>query len=172
MNSSEDPAAWEPPPVRPRGRLAARFVASLLYAPLHVLLCLAILGVLVVWGAVMDVVTAFSERAEKAADRQGDLLTAPTAWPSWCVGLRELRHEGDAGYYRAHVDRAIVRRTAQVSRPRPTAPPNWRIPLRDFRGAGARYVAERAFAQGWQLRPSDVRKEVHLYWSTASPYKS
>ncbi|MEV7749562.1 hypothetical protein [Streptomyces griseofuscus] len=61
MNPSEDPSAREPPPVRPRGRLAARFVASLLCVPLHVLPCLAVLGVLVVWGAAMDVVAAFSD---------------------------------------------------------------------------------------------------------------
>ncbi|WP_267716353.1 hypothetical protein [Streptomyces sp. CoH17] len=32
----------------------------------------------------------------------------------------------------------------------------------------ARYVAEVALAQGWELRPTDVRKEVRLWWSAAS----
>ncbi|MEW2625830.1 hypothetical protein [Streptomyces sp. NPDC048106] len=164
MNSFEDPAAWEPPPARHRGWLAVRFVASLLYWPVHVLLCVLIFGAVMAWAAVMDVVTAFSELAERAAERQGDLLTGPMSLPSWYVGLREVRHEGDADYYRARVDRAIARRTRRVSRPRPTSPPGRRIPLRAYRGAGPRYVADRALAQGRRLRPSDVRRELNLYW--------
>ncbi|MFF5517118.1 hypothetical protein [Streptomyces coeruleorubidus] len=40
--------------------------------------------------------------------------------------------------------------------------------LRDHRGVGGRYVAEVALAQGWELRPTDVRREVRSWWSAAS----
>ncbi|MFC9928297.1 hypothetical protein [Streptomyces sp. NPDC127190] len=164
MNSYEDPAAWEPPPARHRGLLVVRFVASLLYWPVHMVWCLVLLGVLTAVGAVVDLVGSVSTRAEKAVERRGDRLADLMLLPSWYVGLREVRHEGDAGYYRARVDRAVARHTEQVTQQRPLVSREWSISRRDYRGAGARYVAERALAQGWQLRPSDVRKKVILHW--------
>lgn len=41
-------------------------------------------------------------------------------------------------------------------------------PMRDYRGVGGSYVAQVALAQGWELRPTDMRKEVRLWWSAAS----
>ncbi|MGQ5637063.1 MULTISPECIES: hypothetical protein [unclassified Streptomyces] len=169
MPYHEDPAAWEPLPARPRARLVRRFAASVAYRPVHWLLALLIWVFALGFASLAEIVTTFSSRAEEGAGRFLDRVTARAALPGWCVGLRELKHEGDAGYYRTLVDTAVGRRTAQVSGPRPTVPREWRIPLRDYRGAGARYVADRALAQGWQLRPSDVRREVNLYWPHPAP---
>lgn len=92
--------------------------------------------------------------------------------PSWCVSWPELRHEGDTEYYRTRVDTVVARWTARASAPleprKPRSPAECAIPLRDYRGVGGRYVAEVALAQGWVLRPTDVRKEVRLWWSAAS----
>ncbi|GAA5000893.1 hypothetical protein [Streptomyces hyderabadensis] len=53
--------------------------------------------------------------------------------------------------------------------PKKARPPvECEIPRRVYRGVGGRYVAEVALAQGWELRPTDVRKEVRLWWSAAS----
>ncbi|WBO67190.1 hypothetical protein [Streptomyces camelliae] len=164
MNSFQDPAAWEPAPVRPRAWLIRRFVLSAAYRPVHWLWVLLVWGFVLGFAALAEIVTTFSDRAENAAGRFLDRLTARTALPRWCVSRREVQHEGDAAYYRALVDDAVTRRTEQVAQPKPAVPREWTVPVRDYRGAGARYVAERAQAQGWQLRPSDVRKEVSLYW--------
>ncbi|MFI2199205.1 hypothetical protein ACH47Z_00190 [Streptomyces sp. NPDC020192] len=164
MNMYEDPAAWEPVPARHRGWLVVRFAVSVAYRPVHWLLALFIWGFVLGFASLAEIVTTFSTRAENAAGRFLDRLTARAALPRWCVGWREVRHEGDVAYYRQLVDKAVTRRTEQVAKPKPEVPREWTVPLRDYRGAGARYVAERAQAQGWQLRPSDVRKEVSLYW--------
>jgi hypothetical protein len=164
MHSYQDPAAWEPAPVRPRAWLIRRFVLSTAYRPVHWLLALLIWGFVLGFASLAEIVTTFSTRAEDAAGGFADRLLARAALPSWCVRWREVRHEGDAAYYRELVDKAVARRTAQVSGPKPGVSRDWVLPVRDYRGAGARYVAERAQARGWQLRPSDVRKEVSLYW--------
>ncbi|MFF7870145.1 hypothetical protein ACFZCT_27270 [Streptomyces qaidamensis] len=84
----------------------------------------------------------------------------------------ELRHEGDVEYYRARVDRVVAARTARASAPagpkKPKPPAECAIPLRDYRGVGGWYVAEVALAQGWELRPTDRRREVRLWWPAAS----
>ncbi|WP_243860298.1 hypothetical protein [Streptomyces sp. BK208] len=65
------------------------------------------------------------------------------------------------------LDRAGLR---PVQRPKKASPPvECEISRRDHRGTGGRYAAEVALAQGWELRPADVRKEVRLWWSAASP---
>lgn len=91
---------------------------------------------------------------------------------SWCVTWPELRHEGDVPYYRARVDKVVGNWTEHASaarEPKKARPPvECEISRRDYRGVGGRYVAEVALAQGWELRPTDVRKEVRLWWSAAS----
>ncbi|MEU8973493.1 hypothetical protein AB0D11_30245 [Streptomyces monashensis] len=169
MHSYQDPAAWEPVPPRPRAWLRRRFAASAVYRPVHWLLVALVWGFLLAAGALAEIVTTFSDRLEERALGFADRVIARTALPRWCVGWREFRHEGDAGYYRTLVDRSVAHRTAQVSAPKPRVPREWTVPVRDYRGAGARYVAERAQAQGWQLRPSDVRKEMSLYWPHPTP---
>ncbi|MFF1705914.1 hypothetical protein [Streptomyces sp. NPDC058252] len=76
-------------------------------------------------------------------------------------------------YYRARVDKAVSRWTAAASappEPKKAKPPvECEIPLHVYRGVGGSYVAEVALAQGWELRPTDVRKEVRLWWAAASP---
>ena len=68
--------------------------------------------------------------------------------------------------------RKLGRWTAKASAPRgpkkARPPVECAIPLRDYRGAGGSYVAQVALAQGWELRPTDVRKEVRLWWTAAS----
>ncbi|MFD5663864.1 hypothetical protein ACFWIK_02975 [Streptomyces anthocyanicus] len=84
----------------------------------------------------------------------------------------ELRHEGDTAHYRARVDKVVGNWTERASAPREPKkarpPVECEIPRRVYRGVGGRYVAEVALAQGWELRPTDVRKEVRLWWSAAS----
>ncbi|MET9823210.1 hypothetical protein ABZ038_16615 [Streptomyces sp. NPDC006349] len=61
---------------------------------------------------------------------------------------------------------ARARAPREPKKPRP--PVECATPRRVYRGAGGRYVAEVALAQGWELRPTDVREEVRLWWSAAS----
>ncbi|CAM5669723.1 hypothetical protein STAFG_5233 [Streptomyces afghaniensis 772] len=107
-------------------------------------LWVAVVAAFLVVGMFAEVVTAFSNTLER----------------------------GDAEYYKARVDKAVAKRTARASAPvepnKPRPPAECAIPLRAYRGVGGWYVAEVALAQGWELRPTDVRKEVRLWWSAAS----
>ncbi|MFD6194948.1 MULTISPECIES: hypothetical protein [unclassified Streptomyces] len=102
----------------------------------------------------------------------GDVLDGIARLGSWCVTWSEPRHEGDAACYRARVEKVVGNRTERASAPREPKrarpPVEGEIPRRVHRGVGGRCVAEVALAQGWELRPTDVRKEVRLWWSAAS----
>ncbi|MGW7403963.1 hypothetical protein ACWGI9_09520 [Streptomyces sp. NPDC054833] len=172
MLEYEDPATWRPEPVRPRGQLVLRFPATVAYLPVPCLLAPASWAFLLAVGLVAEVIAAFSD-SERWFDRFTDrVLDRTTRLPSWCVTWPELRHEGDTGYYRARVDKRVADWTRRASRPvvpkKPRPPVECAIPLRDYRGAGGRYVAEVALAQGWELRPTDVGKEVRLWWTAAT----
>ncbi|MFJ8466706.1 hypothetical protein [Streptomyces swartbergensis] len=118
-------------------------------------------------------ITAFSNTLEHGHLGAMDVMLNRVARPaSWCVSWPELRHEGDADSYKACVDKAVAKWTARASapvEPRKARPPvECAIPLRAYRGVGGWHVAEVALAQGWEPRPTDVRKEVRLWWSAAS----
>lgn len=173
MRAYEDPTTWQPEPVRPRWQLALRFAATVVCFPLLAALWLAAAAVLLVVGMFAEVITAVSDRFESGYMRFLDRTLGGIArLGSWFVTWPELRHEGDVAYYRARVERRVARWTARASaapEPKKARPPvECEIPLREYRGAGGAHVAEVALAQGWELRPTDVRKEVRLWWSAAS----
>ncbi len=170
MCTSEYPETWAPEPVRPRWQLALRFAASLVFFPLLCVVWLTVAAVLFVVGLFTDAITALWQGFGDGYMRfMNDTLGAIARLGSWCVTWPELRHEGDTEYYRARVDRKVAHWTARARDPKgPESPVECGIPRRDYRGVGARYVAEAALAQGWELRPTDVRKEVRLRWSAAS----
>ncbi|MEU9914690.1 hypothetical protein [Streptomyces sp. NPDC051001] len=163
MDAYEEPATWTPEPVRSRGVLALRFIGTVLFLPVLYVLWLAAVVVLVVVGTFTEAIASIS--TDRVIERSRRL-------PSWCVSWPELRHEGDSAYYRARVDTVVAGWTARASSPRTpkkTPPPvECAIPLRDYRAAGGQYVAQVALGQGWELRPTDVRKEVRLWWAAAS----
>ncbi|MFC7263587.1 hypothetical protein [Streptomyces lutosisoli] len=173
MHVYEDPATWTPEPVRPKWQLVLRFIASVVYAPALCVVWVATALAFLAIGLLVEVIAAFSERVEhdfgefmdRTLERLGDLAT-------WCVWWPEVRHEGDTEYYRARVDKTVTRWTAAASaprRPKKAKPPvECAIPLHVYRGVGGSYVAEVALAQGWELRPTDARKEVRLWWAAAS----
>ncbi|MFD5132838.1 hypothetical protein [Streptomyces olindensis] len=171
MNVYEDPSTWTAEPVRPRWRLALRFAGGVVWFPVVGVLWVAVAVTGFVVGLFADAVV--SSRFERAyVDFVGATLRRVKGLASWCVTWPELLHEGDADYYKARVDRVVRDWTARAAAPR--HPKKSRpsvecaIPLRDYRGVGGWYVAEVALAQGWELRPTDPRTEVRLWWSTAS----
>ncbi|MFG3246079.1 hypothetical protein [Streptomyces sp. NPDC048187] len=173
MDTYEDPATWLPEPARPRWTLALRFVATLLFFPLLCAFWLAVAAVLFVVGLFADAIAAVSESFGRGYMRfMDDVLDDIARLGRWCVTWPELRHEGDAAYYRARVEKVVGRWTERACappEPKKARPPvECEISRRDYRGVGGRYVAEVALAQGWELRPTDVRKEVRLWWSAAS----
>ncbi|WP_327716264.1 hypothetical protein OG381_13035 [Streptomyces sp. NBC_00490] len=173
MYMYEDPATWTPERVRPRGQLTLRFVLTVLYTPVQIVLWIVALAVFLAVGLVTEIITVFSSSYEQGLFKTMDRVLDPLSkWPAWCVSWPELRHEGDSAYYRARVEKKVGRWTAKASGPRkpgtPRPPVECAVPVRDYRGVGGWYVAQVAAAQGWELRPTDVRKEVRLWWSAAS----
>jgi hypothetical protein len=153
--------------------LALSFVAALVFVPVLCVVWVAVAAVLFVVGLFADAIAAVSDGFGRGYVRFADgTLKAVARWGSWYVTWPELRHEGDTEYYKARVDRVVARWTARASAPhepkKPRPPVECAIPLRDYRGVGGGYVAEVALAQGWELRPTDVRKEVRLWWTAAS----
>ncbi len=130
-------------------------------------------AVLFVVGLFADAIAAVSEGFGRGYMRFMDhTLGGIARLGSWCVTWPELRHEGDVPHYRARAEKVVGNWTRQASAPRQPKkarpPVECEIPLRVYRGVGGRCVAEVALAQGWELRPTDVRKEVRLWWSAAS----
>ncbi|WP_435282525.1 hypothetical protein [Streptomyces koelreuteriae] len=173
MDVYEDPATWTAEPVRPRWQLALRFAGSVVWFPVVCVLWVAVAAVLLVVGMFAEVITAFSSTLERRfIESAGGTVLRVGRLASWCVSWPELRHEGDAGFYKARVDKAVAKWTARASAPverqKPRPPVECAIPMRKYRGVGGWYVAEVALAQGWELRPTDVGREVRLWWSAAS----
>ncbi|MEY9995231.1 hypothetical protein ABIE67_007263 [Streptomyces sp. V4I8] len=172
MYAYEDSSRWMPEPVRPRGKLTLLFIATVVFFPVLVVVWLAVFAALLAVGLLTEVIAAFSDRYERGFMKLMDRILDPLAGLArWCVTWPELRHEGDTEYYRARVDKKIARATARASAPaRPNrAKPSVACSLhrRTYRGVGAGYVAEAARAHGWELQPSDVRKEVQLIRAAA-----
>ncbi|MGA5897411.1 hypothetical protein [Streptomyces venetus] len=166
-------STWTAEPVRPRWQLALRFAGSVVWFPVVAVLWVAVAAVFLVVGMFAEVITVFSNTLERGyLNMMGAALDRVGALASWCVSWPELRHEGDPDFYKARVDKVVGRWTARASAPRkpnmPPPPVECAIPLRKYRCVGGWYVAEVALAQGWEVRPTDVRKEVRLKWSAAS----
>jgi hypothetical protein len=173
MDRYEDPATWVPERIRPKGQLVVRFALTVLYTPVQIVMWIVALAAFLAVGLVTEIITVFSTSYEQGLFKAMDRVLDPLAkWPAWCVSWPELRHEGDVAYYRARVEKAVGRWTTKASAPRepkkPRPPVECAIPLRDYRGVGGSYVAQVALAQGWELRPTDVHKEVRLWWTAAS----
>ncbi|GHA56811.1 hypothetical protein [Streptomyces purpurascens] len=172
MDVYEDPATWTAEPVRPRWQLALRFAGSVVWFPVVCVLWAAVAAVLLVVGMFAEVITTFSSTLERRfIEAAGGMVLRVGRLASWCVSWPELRHEGDVDHYKARVDKRVGKWTARASKPvepqKPKPPVECAIPLRAYRGVGGWYVAEVALAQGWELRPTDVGKEVRLWWSAA-----
>ncbi|MET9764061.1 hypothetical protein ABZ016_34250 [Streptomyces sp. NPDC006372] len=173
MDVYEDRSTWTAEPVRPRWQLALRFAGSVVWFPVVCVLGAAVMAAFLVVGMFAEVITVFSSRLERGyLNAMGSALKRVGWLASWCVSWPELRHEGDADFYKARVGKVVGRWTARASAPRkpnmPPPPVECAIPLRKYRGVGGWYVAEVALSQGWELRPTDVSKEVRLWWSAAS----
>ncbi|MFD8236933.1 hypothetical protein ACFV20_34280 [Streptomyces sp. NPDC059696] len=172
MDVYEMTATWTARPVRPRWRLALRFAASVVWFPVVCVLWAAVMAAFLVVGMFAEVITAFSNRLERGyLNAMGWTVGRVGRLASWCVSWPELLHEGDVEYYKARVERAVGKWTARASAPvrpqKPKPPVECAIPLRVYRGVGGWYVAQVALAQGWELRPTDERKEVRLWWAAA-----
>ncbi|MFD3840588.1 hypothetical protein ACFWWC_30670 [Streptomyces sp. NPDC058642] len=172
MDVYQDPATWTPEPVRPRGLLSVRFIATVLLLPVLWVFWTVVILVTIAVGMVTEVIVMLSNSYENGLFKLLDRALARMRLPSWGVTWPELRHEGDTAYYRARVEKVVGNWTAMALAPRDLKKHRrlveCEIPLRDYRGAGGRYVAEVALSQGWELRPTDVRKKVRLWWTAAS----
>ncbi|MEU0842131.1 hypothetical protein ABZ370_22030 [Streptomyces sp. NPDC005962] len=161
--------SWGPLPPRPATPLLLRFVLTVLVLPVWWLLVVVILLAAVAFsivGEILTVIPGFEKGFLKTMDRFMDRVSM---WPAWCVTWPELRHEGDADYYRARADEKVAGLTRKqlTAREAKKAPPPgpYDIPVRDFRAVGAGHVVEVARAQGWELshdRPSDPARMVRL----------
>ncbi|WP_239590219.1 hypothetical protein [Streptomyces aureoverticillatus] len=163
---------WRPEPARSTARLWLRFVFTVLLLPLWWLLLLMLMAatlVVAMFAEILTIIPGFERGAERAMDAT---LGKISVWPRWTVTWPELRHEGDAGFYRARTDAYLDKWTKQASAPKAPKkagpPAECEVPLRKYRGAGGAYVIEAATARGWELRPSDPAEEIRLWWSAAS----
>ncbi|WP_053048727.1 hypothetical protein [Streptomyces antioxidans] len=161
--------SWGPLPPRSTFSLLTRFVLTVLLLPLWwaliVVLFLCFIPVVIV-AEIFTVIPGFEKGFAGLVDKFGGGVKA---WPAWCVTLPELRHEGDAAFYRARVDKRIDSWTAKelAAQKAEKAPPPGPhdIPVRAYRGVGAGHVVEAARARGWELshdRPSDPLRVVRL----------
>ncbi|MFI0778489.1 hypothetical protein [Streptomyces sp. NPDC021212] len=161
--------SWGPPPPRPAFALWLRFGLSMLFLPLWWLLlaviALAVIAFSIV-GEILTVIPGFEKGFLKTMDWFMDRVPV---WPAWCVTWPELRHEGDADYYRARAQGKVAGLTRKqlAAREAGKAPPPgpYDIPVRDYRAAGAGHVVDVARSQGWELshdRPSDPARIVRL----------
>ncbi|WP_245699878.1 hypothetical protein [Streptomyces roseifaciens] len=163
---------WHAEPVRPRRQLVLRFLATVVVLPLWWLLLLVafvVVFVISLFAEIFTVIPGFERGAERVMDAA---LSKIVVWPSWAVTWPELRHEGDTDFYRARVDAYLDTRTkrASAAQGEKKAKPSveCEVPLRKYRGVGGAYVIEAAQLRGWELRPSDPKDEIRLWWSSVS----
>ncbi|WP_369173320.1 hypothetical protein AB5J49_37640 [Streptomyces sp. R28] len=139
-----DPS-WDPLPTRGTTRLTCQFLLTTVYAPVHWMLCTALLLALLAFGLVIELLSLIPgvERGyEKFIDA---VFRVFPWWPLWFVTLPELRHEGDVAFYQARVE-AKLAKLVKWKQPQAT------IPLRTYRAVGAGYVAQRLGQYGWRLQ--------------------
>lgn len=160
-------SCWEPVPARSTANLVARFVLTVVLLPLHWALVLAGLLALLAFSFVGDLLKLIPG-AEKGFLRGLDALSDRVkVWPRWFVSWPELRHEGDAEFYRARADEAVAKHTSAATTTRKGRVPPWtcEIPVRKYRAVGAGYVLRTAESRGWALRHdehSDLPNEIRL----------
>ncbi|MEW1791251.1 MULTISPECIES: hypothetical protein [Streptomyces] len=160
-------SCWEPVPARSTANLAVRFVLTVVVLPLHWAFVLVGTVALLAFSLVGDLLTLIPGAAKgflNGIDRLGDRVEL---WPRWFVSWPELRHEGDADFYRARCDDAVTRHTRAATTVREGVVPPWTcaIPIRKYRAVGAGYALRTAEAQGWALRHdqwSDLPNELKL----------
>ncbi|MEV6757919.1 hypothetical protein [Streptomyces sp. NPDC051214] len=163
---------WVAAPVRPRWQLVLGCVGMIAYIPVWCVLAVVVTAGVIVVLLLAEIAEAASTSGGKKLNALSDRMLGRLRLPGWCVTWPEMRHEGDTAYHRARVDEAVGRWTARASAPhepnKPLRPVECEIPWSVYRGVGAHYVVETATAQGWELRPSDPRTSVRLWWSAAT----
>jgi len=160
-------SAWEPLPVRGTAKLVTRFVLTVVVLPLHWALVLVGTVLILAFSLVGDLLSLIPGAEKgflKGIDKLGDRVQL---WPRWFVSWPELRHEGDADFYRERADKAVDKWTRVATEPRKSAVPPWtcEIPVRNYRAVGAGYLLATAEAQGWALRHdeySNLPYEIRL----------
>jgi hypothetical protein len=79
-----------------------------LFLPLWWLLLVALALVMLAFAFVAEILTVipgFEEGFDRTTSR---FVKWVPVWPAWCVTWPELRHEGDADYYRARADKTVA----------------------------------------------------------------
>ncbi|MFI6638892.1 hypothetical protein [Streptomyces sp. NPDC050504] len=154
-------ASWDPPPVRGSARLTAQFLLTVVYAPVHWVLCAALALVVIACGVVLELIS-WIPGVEAGLKKLVDVVFGVVPfWPRWFVTLPELRHEGDTDFYRARVHHEL----SGSGRPVNTRTRALSLPLRKYRAVGAGYVVRTAPAHNWTPDPGnayDPRREVEL----------
>ncbi|WP_336052223.1 hypothetical protein [Streptomyces sp. CA2R101] len=161
-----DPS-WEPLPVRGTFRLTCQFLLTIVYAPVHWILCTALSLALIALGFALELVS-WLPGVETGYKKLFDIVFAVFPWsPRWFVTLPELRHEGDTAFYQARVEAALSRWSDNWKWPHTT------LPVRTYRAVGAAYVAQRAGEFGWRLQdPADQRPLSVVKLSRITPVRA
>ncbi|HSA52921.1 MAG TPA: hypothetical protein VLH10_22780, partial [Yinghuangia sp.] len=85
--------------------LLLRLVATVVYFPVHaafVAVCFAVFLAFTLFAELLSWIPGVERAWDKTADA---CLNAIPMWPRWFVTVPELRHEGDAAFYRARLQR-------------------------------------------------------------------
>ncbi|MGW6903575.1 hypothetical protein [Streptomyces sp. NPDC054940] len=150
-----DPS-WEPLPVRGTTRLTCQFLLTMVYAPVHWLLCLALFLVLLAFGFVIELLSLIPGVEKGYLKLMDSVFRVIPIWPRWFVTLPELGHEGDAAFYQARLEAKLTKFSAD---------PNQRdmdIPVRKYRAVGAGHAAQRSGEYGWTLQEVRQRPSTEL----------
>lgn len=158
-----DGPEWGPRPPRSRAGLVTRFVLTVLYFPLHVVLWIVVAALFLVVAQVAELVCAVLPFLEKHADGLFDRWAERfPVRPRWWVSWPELRHEGDAAYAAERVERHLAKRTEQA---RKTANVKESYGVHRYRAIGARAVLEIAWRYGWSVdeqKRNEPARRIHL----------
>ncbi|GAA1906151.1 hypothetical protein GCM10009837_32030 [Streptomyces durmitorensis] len=170
---SVDTESWVPRPARPTWQLTLQFIATVIVLPVWWVLWLAFAIVLIGIAMITEIFTYIIPGYERGFEKVMDAtLGRMELWPLWAVTWPELRHEGDADFYRARVDKHLDKWTKKLSAPKdpktPELPKECVVPLRFYRGVGGSYVVRTATPLGWDLQPSEPEKEIKLGWVAAA----
>ncbi|MFI6012066.1 hypothetical protein ACIBAG_25155 [Streptomyces sp. NPDC051243] len=150
-----DPS-WDPLPVRGTARLTCQFLLTTVYAPVHWILWAALFLVLIAFAFVIEVLSLIPG-VEKGYDKLMDtVLRVVPFWPRWFVTLPELRHEGDAAFYRARLEAVLAKWSAnKIQR-------DMDLGVRKYRAVGAGHAAQRSAEYGWALKEVRQRPTTEL----------